>query len=125
MSALCDAQLHLAKAEEFLTDAEVSRDLELFNAATSDAVVSGINSKDAVCLKLTGKTVKSDNHPAAVAELKKAGPAGATLAPTLQRLLKLKTRSQYQTMTIARQDATAAVDWARKLYEGARTIVQS
>ena len=65
------------------------------------------------------------NHPAAVAELKKAGPAGATLAPTLQRLLKLKTRSQYQTMTIARQDATAAVDWARKLYEGARTIVQS
>lgn len=125
MSALCDAQLHLAKAEEFLTAAEVSRDLELFNAATSDAVVSGINSKDALCLKLTGKTVKSDNHTAAVAELKKAGPAGAKLAPTLQRLLKLKTRSQYQTMTIARQDATVAVDWARNLYEGARTVVQS
>lgn len=31
-------------------------DLELFSAATSSAVTSGINSKDAICLKLSGRT---------------------------------------------------------------------
>jgi uncharacterized protein (UPF0332 family) len=32
-----EAQLHLAKAREFLEAAEASRDRKLYNAATSDA----------------------------------------------------------------------------------------
>jgi predicted Zn-dependent protease len=90
-----EAQLHLAKAREFLEAAEGSRDRKLYNAATSDAIISAINSKDAICLALTGRTSKSDNHADAVPELKRAGPAGADLSPTLNRLLKLKTKSQY------------------------------
>ncbi|MEQ1703426.1 MAG: HEPN domain-containing protein [Ilumatobacteraceae bacterium] len=125
MTALHEARLHLTKAEEFLQAAELSLDLELFNAATSDAVVSGINSKDAVCLKLTGNTRKSDNHDDAVEELKKAGRAGRELAPNLSRLLKLKTKSQYQSASVAQQDARNAVQWARKLYEGAMAIVSA
>ncbi len=125
MTALRDAELHLRKAEEFLTAAEFNLDMKLFNATTSDAVVSGINSKDAICLKLTGRTEKSDDHHAATTELRKAGKAGAVLAVTLQRLLKLKTKSQYQTVSVARQDARDAVEWARKLYEGAKVVVQS
>ena len=125
MTALHEARLHLDKAEEFLQAAEMSLELELFNAATSDAVNSGINSKDATCLKLTGRTHKSENHSEAVAELKHAGKAGSELAPTLSRLIKLKTKSQYQSVSVAQQDARNAVDWARRLYEGAAAIVNS
>jgi len=125
MTALGDARLHLGKAEEFLRAAEINLDLDLFNAATSDSVISGINSKDAVCLKLTGSTRKGDNHHEAVDELKRAGKAGSALAPTLSRLLRLKTKSQYQSMSVARQDAQNAVEWARRLLEGATTIVNS
>lgn len=90
-----EAQLHLSKAGEFLEAAQANWDRKLYNAATSDAIISAINSKDAICIALTGRTSKSDNHLDAVAELKRAGPAGADLSSTLNRLLKLKTRSQY------------------------------
>ena len=123
MSKLSDAEAHLTKAEEFLLAAEATQDLELYNAATSNAVISGINAKDAICLMLTGSTAKSDDHNQAVVELKKSGPAGAALAPTLLRLLKLKTKSQYQKPSIACSDAENAVRWARKLFGGAQQVV--
>jgi tRNA A37 threonylcarbamoyladenosine synthetase subunit TsaC/SUA5/YrdC len=123
MGALDDARSHLIKAEEFLAAASANLTAERFNAATSDAVVSGINSKDAICLKLTGRTAKTDNHHSAVAELKGSGREGADLAPTLDRLLKLKTRSQYQTISVARSDAENATRWAEKLEVEARRII--
>lgn len=58
-TALQDARAHLAKAREFLTAAESAASQDLHNAATSNAVVSGINSKDAICLQLTGTTTKA------------------------------------------------------------------
>lgn len=73
MGALEDAHAHLAKAQEFLAAAEFTLDLDLFNAATSSAVSSGINSKDAICLRLTGVSRKTDDHAQAVAELAQAG----------------------------------------------------
>ena len=91
---LQQAKEHLAKAREFLEAAQVSRDFELFAPAVSSAVTSGINSKDAICLRLTGRTGKSDNHQAGVAELTTAGPAGAQLATTFDRLLKAKPKAQ-------------------------------
>jgi hypothetical protein len=125
MTALQDARAHLAKAREFLEAAKFDLDLDLFNAATSDAVIAGINAKDAICLRLTGTTRKSDNHADAVAELKAAGPAGAALAPTLSRLLKLKTKSQYQSASVAANDANKAIEWATRLVEGAEEVVSA
>jgi hypothetical protein len=100
-------------------------DVELFNVATSSAVSSGINSKDAMCLKLTGRTAKAENHPDAVQELKQAGAVAAPLATTLGRLLRLKGKSQYQASSVARADAERAVNWAERLHDGARSIVTS
>ena len=51
-----DAKAHLAKSQEFLASAEDNLALGRLNAATSDAVISGIDAKDAICLKLTGRT---------------------------------------------------------------------
>ena len=123
MSAVSDARIYLEKAREFLDAARTSLDWEQFNAAASNAVVSGINSKDAICLRLTGTTRKGDNHNEAVAELKAAGPIGADLAPTLGRLLKVKTKSQYQSVLIATSEASKAIEWAAKLLESAEKVV--
>lgn len=123
MSALNEASVHLEKAREFLAAAHVDLELEQFNAATSNAVISGMNSKDAICLRLTGTTRKADGHNEAVAELKASGPAGAKLTPTLSRLLKLKTKSQYQSVSVAAGDAAKAIEWAARLLEGAEGVV--
>lgn len=123
MGALEDAKAHLAKAAEFLEAANVSLELGLCNAAGSNAVSSGVNSKDAICLHLTGRTAKADNHLDAADELKRAGGTGAALAPTLKRLLRLKNKSQYQAASIARTDANKAVEWATRLHDGAKEIV--
>lgn len=125
MSALDDARAHLRKAKEFLQAAEMSSALELYNAATSSAVTSSINSKDAICLALTGRTGKADNHTDAVKELKAAGPATGIHATTLGRLLKLKNKSQYQTADVARSDALKAIEWAAKLVDAAAGILAS
>ncbi|MCZ7536564.1 MAG: HEPN domain-containing protein [Acidimicrobiia bacterium] len=125
MSVLEDARAHLAKAKEFLEAAELSLDAALFNAATSDAVVSAINSKDAICLKLTGQSMKLDDHNAAPAELRRAGKAGAGLEATFKRLLNLRARSQYQVLSVQRRHAKDAVAWAERMYDGARSVLDS
>ena len=125
MNALDEAKAHLEKAREFLEAAHLSNDLELYNAATSNAVVAGINSKDAICLKLTGRTAKTENHQEALAELRATGVKGRDLEPTLARLLKLKAKSQYQSAPVAAADAAKAVEWAGRMVDGATEVVIS
>jgi uncharacterized protein (UPF0332 family) len=123
MTALEEAQLHLSKAREFLEAADASRDRKLYNAAISDAIISAINSKDAICIALTGRTNKSDNHGEAVAELTRAGRAGADLSATLNRLLKLKARSQYAPLSVTPANANKAVECAQRMLSGAQDVV--
>jgi uncharacterized protein (UPF0332 family) len=123
MTTLSEARSHLAKAKEFLVAAESNLDDGYLNAATSNAVTSGINAKDAMCLRLTGRTSKSDNHSDAVDDLRRAGRAAAAHATTLRRLLGLKNRSQYDTRGITAGDASKAVHWARTLHQAAVEIV--
>ena len=47
MTPLNEAHLHLQKAQEFLEAAKLNLHAGLHNPAASDAVLSGINSKDA------------------------------------------------------------------------------
>lgn len=115
--------MHLEKAEEFLDAARLNLTAGHSNAATSDAILSGINAKDAICLKLTGRTAKSQNHNDAPEELNNAGKQARELAPILRRLIKLKSKSQYQTTSVAITQATSAVEWAGKLVAGATRIV--
>lgn len=123
MSALTDAKAHLAKAREFLEAAELNNDLNLYNAAASNAATSGINSKDAICLALTGRTGKTENHADAIAELKATGAVGRAQAATLDRLVRLKPKSQYQAAPISASDAMKAIGWATRLLEAAEGAV--
>ena len=69
MGALEQARAHLVKARQFLDAAELTRDADLYDAAASSAVSAGINAKDAICLRLVGKTTKSEDRKRAVGEL--------------------------------------------------------
>lgn len=123
MTPLQAARGHLAKAQEFLAEAQSALTNGHPNAATSNAVIAGINAKDAICLVLVGKTRKAEDHRQAVGELKKAGKIGADLATTLDRLLKPKTKSQYQSASMVIKDAEAAVNQAARLVEEAERVV--
>jgi len=123
VTALDSAHAHLSKAREVLEAAEASPELELHNAAVSNAVISGINSKDAICLTLVGRSKRGDNHDEARQELRVAGPAGQALEPTLGRLLRLKAKAQYQQGSVTASDAAKAVEWATRLQEGAHEVV--
>ncbi len=125
MTPLQAARVHLAKAQEFLGEAKSALANGHLNAATSNAVIAGINAKDAICLVLVGKTSKADGHRQAVVELRKAGKIGADLAVTLDRLLKPKTKSQYQALSMTIKDAEVAVSQAGRLVEGAERVVQA
>ena len=124
MTALQAAKEHLAKAREFLEVAELSHDLDLYNAAASNAVTSGLNCKDAICLTVTGRSDKNDNHNQAIAELKTSGSVGNGLATTFSRLLKLESKAQYQSESISATDAAKAVDCAAKMLDSARSVVR-
>lgn len=119
MSRSLQVRQHLNKADEFLAAARLGLDAGLANAAASNAVLSGINSKDAICLALTSRTSKSQDHLQAVEELRRAGRSGKNLAPILQRLLQLKSRAQYENDSVSLRDATSAVVWATRLFEAA------
>lgn len=93
MTYLAHAKAHLDKAREFLESARDECDFDRYNAAVSAAVISGINSKDAICLKATRRTAKTENHNEAVRELRLSGPAGASLETAFRRLLALKPKS--------------------------------
>lgn len=123
MSPLEVARGHLAKAEEFLAEAASALHSRHPNVATSNAVIAGINAKDAICLTLVGTTSKPEDHRQAVPELRKAGKAGADLSSTLDRLLKPKTRAQYQSLPMAQKDAEVAVRQANQLVAGARALL--
>ncbi len=123
MTYLTDARAHLDKAREFLESARDEHDFARYNAAVSAAVISGINSKDAICLKTTRKTTKTENHTQAVRELRMSGPDGAALESTFRRLLVLKPKSQYQATPVSASNARDAVGWAQRMYDVAVTVV--
>ena len=123
MGALEEARGHLRKAREFLEAGQVTLDLNMFDAATSNAVHSGINAKDAMCLKLTGDSGKTQNHKDAATELRKAGPKAAAVADDLKRLLTVKSKAEYQSIAVARSEAAKALERAERLYNAALEIV--
>jgi hypothetical protein len=125
MTALTDARAHLAKAREFLEAADVELSGALYSAATSSSVLAGINAKDAICLRTTGRTGKADDHRSAVAELAASGPAGRDLESTFRRLVALKSRAQYTAGPVGATDAHKALTWAIRMVQAAADVTAS
>lgn len=120
-----EALAHLDKAQEFLAAARAALDAGWTNATASNAVLAGINAKDALCLAMAGRTTAAEDHRLAVAELRSIGPAGAEPGNALDRLLGLKDRAQYDRRSVAAVEAQAAVRRAASLVTAAERALRS
>lgn len=91
--------------------------------AVSNAVHAGIAASDAICCAVLGLHPTGDDHQAAARLLASVGRQALEPAKALTALLRVKAKAQYQTATIGRADATAAVRRAAALVEAAETFV--
>jgi len=112
MTATEDAAAHLALAKEFLAAAKQANDAGLHDASVANAVWSGVHSKNAICLRLTGRAVTRGNPAEDIAELQASGVGGVHV-DTFDQLLRATSGS----------DAGQAIGWAGQLLEAARGVV--
>jgi HEPN domain-containing protein len=118
-----DLRGYTGKAEEYLEAAEHDLENGRSNAATSAAVHAGINAADAITGALRGVRSADSDHGRAVDLLAASGKDGKEASKHLARLLPLKTKAEYDSGSVPRSRAEAAVKSAARLVEIARRTV--
>ena len=124
---LSAAQVHdyVRKAEEFAESAVSELAAERFIAATSLAIHAAINSADAVCGARIGQRAVGQRHDEVVSMLQEAGTDGIAVAKDLQRLLPLKTQTEYEPNAVAKGVAVKAVERAQRCVAVARAATKT
>jgi uncharacterized protein (UPF0332 family) len=116
---------YLAKAEEFLLAATSELEAERSITAASLAIHAGINAADAVCGARLKKRAAAQDHRETISLLSQAGDDGSQLAKDLQRLLPMKTKTEYEPDDVPLPAAIRAVEWAKRCVDVARRVVGS
>jgi len=106
---------YAAKAREYLEVASESLNLGRYNATTSMAIHAGICAADAVSGGRQGVRSAAPDHSQTVKLVATAGKDGQEAAKYLRRLLPLKTRAEYDSMPISKQQAEKAFRAAERL----------
>lgn len=106
-----DSKGFLGKAVEFLEAAKWSLDQNFLAPAVGNAVHAGISGADALCAAKAGETSSSE-HADAVAKVRHHD---VQVARCLSRLLKMKTRAEYDPQEPSPQQAKEAVESAERL----------
>ena len=86
--------LNLQLAEEFLAAASWAHEMGFYNVSHTNSVNSAIRAKDAIAIKLAGKSRRLAAHGRAVDELSALVGAG-DLAAAFNRILQDKNRFEY------------------------------
>jgi len=123
----CDQRMaagRFKKAEQFLSAAELLRDLVGDEAEVGDAFVTlcvnaGIAASDVICCVTLGHLVQGDDHNQAIAELSKVRPGGKDLGNDLRALLMMKTRASYAAPPVTAEQRKRAWRRAESLVEAA------
>ncbi len=110
----------LAKAEQFLTAAELLDDeaRELTDAYVTLCVHAGIAAADVICCARLGEHSRGEDHAGAVELLARVDKA---LANTLSALLGIKTKAGYSSLTVSRSETKRAGRAAETLITAARS----
>ena len=108
-------RVKLAKADKFLTVAEVAVSTDHRDAAVSLAVSAGVNYSDALCLYRLGRRAAGSSHDDVFEMLRKCGGVGDAVARHHRRLLKNKSKAQYSTQECSAQEAKDAVQHAGRI----------
>lgn len=119
-----DSSAKLAKADEFLSVADVALGAECFDAAVSLAVSAAVNASDALCLEAAGRYSTTSNHADALALLRQCGVAGTSASKNLQRVLKLKTKAQYSSNRCKAKEAEDAYMYAERVLSTVKTWIK-
>jgi uncharacterized protein (UPF0332 family) len=103
----------LAKAEEFLSMAEIAHELGAFDAATSLAVSAAISASDSIIVASGGVVPSGQDHSQAVTILRRV--ADQQTSRHLVRALGLKNKAQYDLQRCTQSDADDAIRAADRL----------
>jgi hypothetical protein len=114
-----EADIRLAQARDYLDLAELALE-EKPQAATGNAVLSGIASSDAMCCYRLGERSRGQDHRTAVDLLATTGQGARRMSVDLRRLLDLKDASHYAMVTLGAGTARDAVTRARRLFDAVR-----
>jgi hypothetical protein len=114
-------QGRLRKAQQFLTAADLVRDLATEHEDVADAYVTlcvhaGIAASDVICCTQLGEHAQGENHSDAITLLKAADKAAAK---QLSTLLALKTKSGYSHNQVTPEEFKRAGRAAEALVEAA------
>lgn len=124
-ATIADAEVLLAKAQEFSRSADDALREERFATTTLNAVHAGILAADAISA-VRAKVVWKGEHGGAPAHLSRAaGEDGKQAANQLRRLLPLKNRTEYEAITITAQQASSAALAAQRIVTIAARCVSS
>lgn len=118
MTAPHVAKAHLEKAEEFLEAAKFCYDLDLWDAAASNAVSAAINASDALILQHGAAPPRGQDHAQAVTVLRRVVDADASRQ--LHRALSHKNRAQYDSVRSTASQADEAIRVAGRLVDKAK-----
>jgi len=116
------AAAYLAKAQQFLADAEAAVHEDRYDSALLLAVHAGISSGDAACAALIGEVSASRNHMEAVKLLERAAGSSNEVKSKARQLADLvgqKNTVEYQSRRTKREEADRAVVQARRLFDWA------
>jgi HEPN domain-containing protein len=119
------ASIFLKKATWYLESAVANLESGRYNPAVSDAVISGVNSSDVICIAGGGSYAVTAEHSGALRQLQRSGELGQRAVPLLQALLPQKNLSQYRNLLNSHQEAQDAMDAAEELLELAREAAAS
>jgi len=113
--------LNLELAEQFLTTANWALGQGFHNASHTNSVNSAIRAKDAIAIKLAGKSRRLIAHGRAIDEL--AGlPGGVELSKAFNRILQDKNRFEYGDELATQARSAEQLARAQRFLEKAKSL---
>jgi HEPN domain-containing protein len=121
-----DAKLYLAKAQQFLDEAQLAEKASRDDAAMLNAIHAAISAADSVTIVLAGRRSSDRDHRRAVDLLMEVGAESESIAARAKQLSVLISKKQqveYESRRATSGEAADAVSRASRIVDWAREIV--
>jgi hypothetical protein len=118
------------QAESFVEVADMvitasSNGVATSGVAAALAVLAGIAASDAACCAKLKMRPRGPDHKEAVPMLATVRPHGPQMSKDLGRLLHRKDDARYGLHLIGKGDAERMVEWAKRIVDNARKVLES
>ncbi len=120
MTSRREASLYLAKAEQFVEQAQVARESSRHDAAMLNSIHAAISAADAVAVALSGRRSADPDHQRAVDLLEEVGGRSESITiqvRQLRALLAKKNAVEYESRRATAKEAAEAVARAVRIVE--------